>query len=129
MKKIILALSLLTISFSVFAKEPARPKVDTAKIIRYYQANGTGDGDTYVINSNQLVGAAAADYARLSRVKNCSSYGYCPEAYAITAYGTPTLAVAVSDDGGTYIDVFTADGKQILSCSAGESEDLSCSAK
>jgi hypothetical protein len=98
----------------------------TQKVKAAYIANGTGDGDTYAINPSQLVGAAATAYAKLTEVQNCKSFGYCPEAYAIPVDGIKTLAVAVSDDGGTYIDVFAADGSKITSCSAGESDDMTC---
>jgi hypothetical protein len=125
MKKKLLVSMAICFSITGFAASRLSPE-QLEKVKAAYITNGTGDGDTYLINPSRLVGAAAADYAKLTKVENCKSFGYCPDAYDIKVDGIDTLAVAVSDDGGTVIDVFAADGSKITVCSAGESDDMSC---
>jgi hypothetical protein len=119
------ALSVICFSLSASAASPAG-KVDLEKLKRYFIANGVGDvGET--INPNRLVGAAVNEYKKLENSKNCRSFGYCPEAYEINAYGTKTIVVSLADDGGQYLTVYSPQGKKLLSCSQGESTDMTCS--
>jgi hypothetical protein len=116
----------LSLSFVAQAASPViMSKAERAKIERYYTSNDALSSKNSV-KPNQLTGDAMADFTKLSRVKNCSSYGYCPEAFSVNAYGTPTLAIVVSDDGGTYVDVFTPNGQKLMSCLAGESSEMRC---
>jgi hypothetical protein len=126
MKTTILLLSALA-SLSAFAAPASKLSPETiAKISRFYTNQGLGDGDSYTINPSRLPATARAEYDRLESVRNCRAYGYCPEAYAINAYGTDTFAVGVSDDGGISFTVYTFKGQPILGCSAGESSEMTC---
>lgn len=124
MKSLLIALGFVCLSSTyVFAGASGLSEAQISKVKAYYIENGTGDGDTYSIDSKKLMGAAAADFASLSLAPGCKQKQICPKAYAIVASGISTHAVGLNDDGDIYVDVFTSAGKKITSCNDLDGDD------
>lgn len=126
MKNKVIILATMALSLTTFAKQKTIRAEDIQKVKTYYMTNGLGDGDTNLINPNQLQGSAKTKFNKLQNAKECQSFGYCPEAYAVDAAGIKTIAVSLSNDGGQFINIYTEEGSVIATCAMSESSDLSC---